>query len=124
MLAVDWRRWWVGGWYERKITAIMSVTIRECPHCYTRVGFLADGVCPACRKSLSDDGADPTMTLFTVSRSSSLASICICCGGNTNRRVAVSKGTRSRAMSFLAAIGAVFAYCLAPILRGGAIGII
>lgn len=102
----------------------MSVTIRECPHCYSRVGFLADGVCPACRKRVSDVGADPTMTLFTASRSSSVPPVCIGCGENTNRRVVISKGTRSRLAGVLAAVGTILGYCLAPILRGGAIGII
>jgi hypothetical protein len=102
----------------------MPVTIRECPHCYTRVGFLADGLCPACGKNLSDGNADPTRTLLTVSRISTLVPVCIRCGGNTTRRVTVSKGTRSRAMTLLAGIGTVLGYCLAPILRGGFIGII
>src|SRR5580704_429625 len=97
----------------------MPLTIRECPHCYARAGFLADGLCPACGKNLSDASADPTKTLITVSQTSNLAPVCLCCGGNTNRRVVVSKGTRSRAMSLLAGTWAVFAFCLAPILRGG-----
>ena len=102
----------------------MPVTIRECPHCYMRVGFLADGVCPACGKKLSDVPADPTLMLFTVSQTSSLAPICISCGADTTSRVAVSEGTRSRTMGVLAGIGEVLGYCLAPILRGGLIGIL
>src|SRR5258706_8161022 len=102
----------------------MSVTIRECPHCYMRVGFLADGVCPACGRKLSDVGADPTRTILPVSPISRLAPFSICCGVETTRRVAVSKATRSRASALLAAIRTVFAFCLAPILRGGFIGIV
>lgn len=102
----------------------MPVTIRECPHCYTRVGFLEDGACPACGKRLSDGGADPTRTLLMVSQMSSLAPICIYCGGDTTNRVAVTQGTRSRTRSLLAGIGVALGYFLAPILRGGFIGII
>ena len=89
-----------------------------------RVGFLADGVCPACGKKLSDFGADATRTILPVSPISALAPFCIWCGVETTRRVTVSKATRSRASALLAAIGAVFAFCLSPILRGGFIGII
>jgi hypothetical protein len=102
----------------------MPVTIRECPHCFTRVGFLEDEVCPACRKRLSEAGADPTRTLFTVSQVSTHVQACMCCGRDTTDRVAISEGTRSRTMSLLAGFGEVLGYCLAPILRGGFIGII
>jgi hypothetical protein len=103
---------------------LMAVAIQECPHCYTRVGFKEDGVCPACSKRLSDGGAEPTRTLLTVGRASSIAAICICCGEDTARRVAVSKGTRSRTKSVLAAIGTVLAVCLAPIFRGALFAVI
>ncbi len=102
----------------------MPVTIRECPHCYTRVGFLDDGVCPACGRRLTDDCADPTRTSVTVSQRSSLAPVCIHCGVATHQRAAVSQRTRSRTRSVLTGIGTILGYCLAPILRGGAIGII
>lgn len=102
----------------------MPVTIRECPHCHTRVGFLEDGICPACGRRLSEGGADPTRTLFTVSQVSSLPPVCIHCGAGATHRVAVSQRTRSRFMGCLAWMGAVLGLCLAPVFRGGLIGII
>ena len=102
----------------------MAITIRECPHCYTRAGFLEDGACPACGKNLADPGGDPGKTLLTVSLTSAFPAVCISCGGSTTRRVVVSQGTRSRAMGFLAVLREILGYCLAPIIRGGFIGMI
>ena len=75
----------------------MAVTIKECPHCYTRVGFKEDGVCPACNKRLSDSGADPSKTLFHISEASVLAPICIGCGRSADRWATIVERSRSRA---------------------------
>jgi hypothetical protein len=102
----------------------MPVTMRECPHCFNRVGFRDDEVCPACGKRLSDAGADSTRTLFTVAAGSARVQGCIGCGKDTTDRVTISKGTRSRTMSLLAGFGEFLGYLLAPLLRIGFIGII
>ena len=102
----------------------MAVTIRECPHCYTRVGFLDDGICPACGRGLSEQGADSTKTLVTVSQKTVLASVCTHCGEPTHNHASVSRGTRSRARSVLAGLGTLIAFCLMPIFRGGALAVI
>jgi hypothetical protein len=96
----------------------MPVTIRDCPHCYQRVGFNDDGVCPACSKRLSDAGADPSRTLFTITEGMSLSPVCHNCGCPTTRRVAVSKGTQAQGWRVLRVISDAFIYCVASVFRG------
>lgn len=95
----------------------MPVTIRECPHCYTRVAFNQDELCPACGKKLSDFGADPSKTLFSVSEASLLPPICIQCGRNTDRRFTISARSRSIVSGILKVIWAVFVYSLTVFSR-------
>ena len=99
----------------------MPVTIRECPHCYTRVAFKDDGLCPACAKNLAEPGADPSRTLFSASEGAQLPDICISCGSATNRRVTISQRSYSRAASALRLIWTFFVYIFGlvfhPLLR-------
>jgi hypothetical protein len=91
----------------------MSVTVRECPHCHTRVAFKDDGVCPACAKKLSDPGADSSKTVFIVSEASEAPPICIQCGENTDQKVTVERNTGSRGFGILRLIWTVGLYFLA-----------
>ena len=96
----------------------MPATVRECPHCYTRVAFKEDGVCPACAKKLSDVGADSTKTLFTISKGLVLPPMCILCGNITNRRVSIGKANLSPGLNILQVIWTSVSLCLAVIVGG------
>ena len=96
----------------------MTITIKECPHCYTRVGFKEDGVCPACAKNFSDPSADHSKTLFTISEVSVLPSICVLCGSKTDRKVTISESNRSRTSGILGLVWTFLVYCLALVSRG------
>ena len=60
--------------------------IADCPHCFNRVYFPADGICPACHVSLhSTEGADYEKTKFTICESDSLPQHCYLCDAPTQR---------------------------------------
>jgi hypothetical protein len=66
--------------------------LSECPHCHTRVVPLAENVCPACRRNLSDlAGADVNLTSVTLSDSTRLPRVCYRCGAPTERTVSVKR---------------------------------
>ncbi len=96
----------------------MPVTIKECPHCYTRVAFKDDGICPACNKRFSDYGADPSKTLFPISERSMLAPVCLYCGGSADCRVAITQRSRSHPAGILRLVWSIFAYSLALVAHG------
>ena len=60
--------------------------IADCPHCFNRVYFPADGICPACHVSLhSTEGADYEKTKFTICESDSLPQHCYLCDAPTEQ---------------------------------------
>src|SRR5437870_4756529 len=96
----------------------MSLVIKDCPHCYTRVAFKEDGVCPACGKKPSDLGGDPSKTLLTIWHKSVLPPICIQCGSHTRQRVTITKRTHSRVSGGLRLIWDVLVLFLAGVIHG------
>jgi hypothetical protein len=95
----------------------MSITIRECPHCYMRVGFNDDGVCPSCSRQLRDPGADPSRTVVILTEAMPVSPICFTCGRQTTRRISVSQGSRSSGWRILRVIGSVLIYCVALVFH-------
>ena len=60
--------------------------IADCPHCFDRVYFPADGICPACHVSVySTEGADYEKCKFTIFESDSLPQHCYLCDAPTER---------------------------------------
>jgi len=60
--------------------------IADCPHCFDRVYFPADGICPACHVSVhSTEGADYEKCKFTVYESDSLPQQCYVCDAPAER---------------------------------------
>ena len=62
----------------------------ECPHCHTRVLPLANNICPACRKDISDTrGVDPNLASLVVHQLDSLPHYCYSCNLPTERNVKI-----------------------------------
>lgn len=73
--------------------------IVECPHCFTRVVFSANGICPSCQRSASEKPVLEGMTKILVGAHQSLPPYCGLCGAPaatkvevTTSRVAPNKG--------------------------------
>src|SRR6185312_5423507 len=96
----------------------MPVTIRECPHCYRRVGFNEDGVCPSCSKNLTDPGADASRTVFTIFEARPPSPICFVCGCPTTHRISVSRENRSSGWRIFRIVGSILVYCMSLIFHG------
>src|SRR5689334_20498639 len=65
--------------------------IVECPHCHTNIIPLANNICPACQRDLSDPtDTEPNKISFIIHESEELPSYCHSCGVYTERTVRVS----------------------------------
>ena len=66
--------------------------IIECPHCHTRVLPLANNICPACRKDISDTtGVDPNLASLVVPQLANLPPYCYSCNSPTERYVKITE---------------------------------
>jgi len=64
----------------------------ECPHCHTRVLPLANNICPACRKDISDTrGVDPNLASMVVHQLANLPPSCYSCNSPTERYVKITE---------------------------------
>lgn len=102
----------------------------ECPHCFTRVGVLSDGICPACQKDVHNAPKEnASRTSLTIEHGAHLPPICFECGKPTDRYVEVKRRVSLRKHedndeAFDVLMGTVrffsgFAYLILWILHGG-----
>ena len=67
----------------------------ECPYCFTRVELDRDGICPACRRDVSDrSNVDPDKTTLTIWGKAKQPWLCCTCVVNTNRQVKVVRSRK------------------------------
>lgn len=67
------------------------MAIRECPHCHSRVFVLKDGICPTCRRDVTDlSGVDVRKSSIELLATMKLPHVCISCGAPTSRAVHVT----------------------------------
>ena len=63
----------------------------ECPHCYSRVGVLGDGICPHCRKNVDDlSGVDPHQASLIINVGARLPELCCRCASHSTLHKKVS----------------------------------
>lgn len=64
----------------------------ECPHCHARVLPLANNICPACRKDISNTrGVDLNLVSLVVDQLASLPHYCYSCNSPTERTVKITE---------------------------------
>jgi len=64
----------------------------ECPHCYNQVLPLANNICPACRKDMSDTrGVNSNLASLVVHEENSLPPYCYSCNSPTKRHVKITE---------------------------------
>src|SRR4051794_41243630 len=66
----------------------MNVLKTECPHCYSDVLVMANGMCPGCQKDTRAAAAtSASLTKMSLpSGAKDLPHVCIICGGATQRK--------------------------------------